>query len=130
MDVDLVIQVNEQTFLNAEKALISIGLQPRLPVKAHEVFHFRDEYINNRNLIAWSFVNPNNPAEMVNIVITENLIEMNTVNKQGFGLNIQVLAIDDLIQMKRKSGLPQNLEDIAALKKLKWELFNTLAMNI
>jgi len=56
---------------------------------------------------------------MVNIVITENLIEMNTVNKQGFGLNIQVLAIDDLIQMKRKSGLPQNLEDIAALKKLK-----------
>ncbi|WP_038247067.1 DUF6036 family nucleotidyltransferase [Ghiorsea bivora] len=119
MDVDLVIQVDEQNFLNAEKALISIGLQARLPVKAHEVFHFRDEYINNRNMVAWSFVNPNNPAEMVDIIITEDLIKMNTVNKQGFGLDIQVLAIDDLIQMKKKSGRPQDLEDIAALKKLK-----------
>ncbi len=119
MDIDLVIQVDEQAYLNAEKAIVSIGLQPRLPVKANEVFHFRDEYINNRNMIAWSFVNANNPAEMVDIIITENLAEMNTVTKQGFGLNIQVIAIEDLIHMKQKSGRPQDLEDIAALEKLK-----------
>ncbi len=118
MDIDLVIQVDEQAFLHAEQALINIGLQPRLPVKASEVFHFRDEYINNRNMIAWSFVNPNNPAEMVDIIITENLNNMNTVTKQGFGMDIQVLAIEDLINMKQKSGRPQDLEDIKALERL------------
>lgn len=119
MDIDLVIQVDEQAFLHAEQALTNIGLQPRLPVKASEVFHFRDEYINNRNMIAWSFVNPNNPAEMVDIIITENLNNMNSVTKQGFGLDIQVLAIEDLINMKQKSGRPQDLEDIKALERLK-----------
>jgi len=118
MDIDLVIQVDEQAFLHTEQALINIGLQPRLPVKASEVFHFRDEYINNRNMIAWSFVNPNNPAEMVDIIITENLNNMNTVTKQGFGMDIQVLAIEDLINMKQKSGRPQDLEDIKALERL------------
>jgi len=119
MDIDLVIQVDEQAYLNAEQALVGIGLQPRLPVKANEVSHFRDEYINSRNMIVWSFVNPNNPAEMVNIIITEDLEYMNTVIKQGFGLDIQVLAIGDLINMKQKSGRPQDLEDIKALKRLK-----------
>jgi len=118
MDIDLVIQVDEQVFLHAEQALINIGLQPRLPVKASDVFHFRDEYINNRNMIAWSFVNPNNPAEMVDIIITENLNNMHTVTKQGFGMDIQVLAIEDLINMKQKSGRPQDLEDIKALERL------------
>ncbi|HIP06504.1 MAG TPA: hypothetical protein EYG66_01350 [Mariprofundaceae bacterium] len=119
MDIDLVIQVDEQAYFNAEQALVGIGLQPRLPVKANEVFHFRDEYINSRNMIAWSFVNPNNPAEMVDIIITEDLENMNTVIKQGFGLDIQVLAIEDLINMKQKSGRPQDLEDIKALERLK-----------
>jgi len=119
MDIDLIIQVDNQSFQRVEQALLAIDLQSRLPVKASEVFHFRDEYINNRNMIAWSFVNPNNPAEMVDIIITENLAEMRTVSKQGFGLDIQVLAIEDLIQMKHKAGRPQDLEDIAALEKLK-----------
>ena len=119
LDIDFIIQVDNQSFLKAEQALLAIGLQPRLPVKASDVFHFRDEYINRRNMIAWSFVNPNNPAEMVDIIITEDLAKMHTVSKQGFGLDIQVLAIEDLIQMKQKSGRLQDLEDIAALETLK-----------
>ncbi len=34
-----------------QAALKSLGLQPRLPVTAAEVFDFRGEYIKNRNLI-------------------------------------------------------------------------------
>jgi len=62
VDVDLVIRLDESSFTRAEQALMTLGLQPRLPVTAAEVFRFREEYIRNRNLLAWSFVNPSNPA--------------------------------------------------------------------
>ena len=55
VDIDFVIQLDRSQFEAAEKALLSIGLQPRLPVTATDVFDFREEYIRNRNLIAWSF---------------------------------------------------------------------------
>ncbi|MDX8381899.1 MAG: nucleotidyl transferase AbiEii/AbiGii toxin family protein [Ghiorsea sp.] len=118
MDIDLVIQIDELSFSQVEKAMTKIGLQPRLPVTASDVFHFREEYIKNRNMIAWSFVNPNNPTEMVDIIITENLSSLESVTKQAFGLNIQVLSIKDLIAMKRKAGRPQDVEDVKVLEQL------------
>jgi len=118
MDIDLVIQIDELSFSHVEKAMAEIGLQPRLPVTASDVFHFREEYIKNRNMIAWSFVNANNPTEMVDIIITENLSSLESVTKQAFGLNIQVLSIQDLIAMKRKAGRPQDVEDVKVLEQL------------
>lgn len=119
VDVDILITFNLKAFKNTEKALKSIGLEPRLPVTADEVFDFREEYIKNRNLIAWSFINPKNPTEMVDVVITENLKDIRTVSKAAFGMKIIVAAIDDLIMIKKKSGGKQDKEDIKALEKLK-----------
>jgi len=119
VDIDLIVQIDEQTFVHAEQAMLKIGLAPRLPVKASDVFHFREEYINSRNMIAWSFVNPNNPAEMVDIIITENLAKLAMVTKQAFGMHVNVLAIADLITMKRKAGRAQDLEDVKALERLR-----------
>ncbi len=119
VDVDLVIQVNQKVYQQTEKAMKCIGLEPRLPVTAADVFNFREEYINNRNMIAWSFVNPQNLAEMVDIILTENLSDLQVVTKQAFGIDVQVLAFEDLIVMKQKSGRPQDLEDIKALERLK-----------
>jgi len=119
MDIDLVIKIDELAFSKVEKALAKINLEARLPVTASDVFHFRDEYINNRNMIAWSFVNPNNPTEMVDIIITENLASLQSVTKQAFGLNIQVLSIEDLITMKTKAGRPQDIEDVKVLETLR-----------
>jgi len=62
VDIDFVIHWQKKHLLQAEKALHSIGLQSRLPITAEEVFHFRDEYIRNRNLIAWPFYNPQRRA--------------------------------------------------------------------
>jgi hypothetical protein len=108
----------EADFIRCEEALISIGLEARIPVRAKEVFHFRQEYIKNRNMIAWSFVNPRNPMECVDI-ITHNLKLLKTEYFK-FGLNkVPVLAIDDLIAMKRLSGRPQDLEDIKSLEMIR-----------
>lgn len=119
VDVDIVIQLSEKSFANCETALQSIGLQGRLPVTAKDVFKFRKEYIENRNLIAWSFVNPVRPSEVVDVIITHGAEEMKANTKKVGSLSVQIASIPDLIAMKKQSGRPQDLEDIRALEKLK-----------
>ncbi|MHB1948963.1 MAG: hypothetical protein ACYCQI_12725 [Gammaproteobacteria bacterium] len=118
VDVDFITRLEEQIFLKIEEAFKSLGFVSRLPVTAKEVFTFRQEYIEKRNLIAWSFYNPRNPLEIVDIIITENLDDFTTVNRTLDGQKINVLSKADLIRMKKKSGRPQDLIDIEALEKL------------
>ena len=119
VDVDIAIALDAETFRRCEEALASIGLAPRLPVTAEEVFRFREEFIARRNMKAWSFCNPANPLEVVDILITEDASRMGTVEKRAFGRVLKVAAIDELIVMKRKAGRPQDIEDIRALERLR-----------
>jgi hypothetical protein len=118
IDLDLVLRINKKQFQAAEAAFKSVHLVPRLPVTAEEVFDFREEYINNRNLFAWSFSNLKVPSEIVDVVITHDLAKMKTVRVKSGTHVLRVLSVSDLIKMKRASGRPQDLEDIKALEKL------------
>ena len=118
IDVDLVLAFTEANYLGCEKALQAIGLVPKLPVTAQEVFQFRHEYITKRNLKAWSFYDPNNPTRLVDIVITFKKRKLTrkwvVVERQ----RIPILNKTDLIEMKRKAGRPQDVADVKALERL------------
>lgn len=116
VDVDIVINWSLNSLQAAEQALQRIGLVSRLPVAATDVFQFRDEYINNRNLIGWNFYHPDNPGEQVDIVITYDLKGKKRVNVVTAGGKVPILSRRDLIEMKRASGRPQDLEDARALE--------------
>ena len=118
MDVDCIIRHTEADFIACERALQSIGLVSRLPVTAREVFQFRAEYIARRNLIAWSFINLSHPMEVVDVIITHDLATLSTVSKRFRLGKIKVLSPRDLIEMKRLSGRPQDIEDIKMLEAL------------
>lgn len=118
IDVDFVVALTRISLERAEKALNDIGLQSRLPINARDVYSFRKEYIQKRNLTAWSFVNPADRLQVVDILITEDANTIKTVTKKVFGINVKVAAIPDLIAIKKKAGRAQDLEDIAALEKL------------
>lgn len=118
IDVDIVLRQTRRHFLAAESALKGLGLLPRLPVSGAEVFDFREEYIKNRNLIAWSFSNPIDPSQIVDIIITHDLANLKIKRIRSGGRTLPVLAVPDLIAMKKASGRPQDLEDIRALKEL------------
>ncbi len=118
LDLDLVLALSRGNFTAAEAALNGIGLESRLPLKAEEVFDFREEYIRNRNLIAWSFVNPADPTEIVDIILTEDLDSMQVDMVPLGRLRLPVVAVADLIRMKEKSGRPQDLEDVKALRSI------------
>jgi len=118
LDIDFIVSLDEGTFLKVEAALLSMGFQCRIPVNAHEVFQFRKEYIENRNLIAWSFYNPANLSEVVDIIITENLDDCKTTEIKLSNFKLKILSRADLIRMKKRSGRKQDLADIAALEGL------------
>ncbi|MDH3511846.1 MAG: hypothetical protein OER85_13410 [Gammaproteobacteria bacterium] len=118
VDVDVALTWNLKYLQAAEQALAEIGLISRLPVNADDVFQFRDEYVTNRNLIGWNFFNPDNLTEQVDIVITYDLKGKQIGTVDTAGGPITILGIRELIEMKRASGRPQDLEDVKALEKL------------
>lgn len=120
-DIDFVTKWTLTNLKKIEAVLNSLGLQSHLPIKAEDVFQFRDEYIKNRNLIAWQFVDINRPDRQIDIIITYDLTGKKTKNIKTGNSGIKLLSIDDLIVMKQQSGRPQDLEDIVALKQLKKE---------
>ena len=73
VDIDLVLKLDLESFEKAERALKSIGLQSRIPIRAKDVIQFRKEYIENKNLIAWSFVDYKDPMRQVDILITTDI---------------------------------------------------------
>ena len=118
VDVDLAIRINKGEFRKTEKALNSIGLKSLLPVTADDVFTYREEYIRNRNMKAWSFINPDKAGEVVDILITEDASDLKTVTKTIASRKVKVAAIPELIRMKTGTGRPQDDVDIKALKEL------------
>ncbi len=119
LDIDVVVRWTRATLVRAEAALNAIGLVSRLPVTAREVYDFRDEYVRNRNLTAWNFYNPDDPLEQVDIIITDDLAGKRTKAVALSTGPVRVLSVTDLIDMKRRSGRPQDLEDVRALEKLR-----------
>jgi len=118
VDVDIVLGWTLKSLQAAERALVDIGLVSRLPVSAADVFQFRDEYVQNRNLIGWNFYNPDNPTEQVDIVITYDLKGRKLDSVMTQDGKVPILGRKDLIEMKRESGRPQDLEDVKALERL------------
>ena len=118
-DLDIVLRWTKVNLAAAEQALGSVGLQSRLPLNARDVFEFREEYMRNKNLLAWSFWNPGAQNEVVDLLVAHDLAAMKTKTFKAQGHLLRVVSVDDLIAMKRKSGRPQDLEDIRALEYLK-----------
>ena len=118
IDLDLAIALELNAFIKVAMVLLKLGLRSRLPVSADQVFSFRKEYIENRNLIAWSFYDPAHPAHEVDIIITEDASRIKVKSIRIRGVRVKIAAISDLIRMKMRSGRPQDLEDVKALKEL------------
>lgn len=118
IDVDIVLRWTLLNLRAAESALKLIGLQSQLPLDAEMIFNFREEYIQKRNLVAWNFIDSNNPARQVDIIITYKLSPAHVMKMKTKRGNIKVLKKESLIQMKRESDRPQDREDIKALEQL------------
>lgn len=116
VDIDFILSLTQKDFELAEKVLAQLGLNSRLPVRAQDIIKMRKEYIENRNLLAWSFVDYKNPARQVDILITKDLkrLKVQTISVAGRKINVATLA--ELLKMKKEAGRPQDLIDIQSIK--------------
>jgi hypothetical protein len=116
MDVDFVLNLRESDFHLAENILNKLGLQSRLPVRAQDIIKMRKEYIEQRNLLAWSFVDYQNPSRQVDILITEDLGDLDVEVISVGGRKISVISLEELLRMKLASARPQDLVDAENIK--------------
>ncbi len=117
MDVDLVVKVNRKDLEALESALTRLGLVSRLPLRAKEVAEFRQEYIRDRNLFAWSFIDPLDQTRQVDLVILYDLKEIKTQTIRWNGLQITVADLPSLLKMKLAAGRPQDLLDVEKIRE-------------
>lgn len=116
VDVDLVISCSLKHLQDAETAFKQLGLVSRIPITAEDLFRFKEEYIQKRNLIAWNFYDPANPLNQVDIIISYDLKSLSQVQRVNTAQGaVCVLSLEELIKMKKASGRPQDLEDVKAL---------------
>ena len=117
VDIDLVIKFNLANLKKIEQILHDMGLASRLPVDAVSVFKFREEYIKNRNLIAWNFYNEDDPTDQVDILITHDVGDFESEMFRVGDFKFKVISKEDLIKMKKESGREKDLIDIKELTK-------------
>lgn len=117
VDVDLVIRLEEADLKKAEAILSGLGLSSRIPVRAGDIAKFRIEYIEKRNLRAWSFVDWKNPMRQVDILIDRDISEIDREVRSVRGRKIPVASLEALAVMKKEAGRPIDLQDLEAIRE-------------
>lgn len=117
VDIDLIIKFNLINLKKVEKLLHEMGMISRLPIDAVSIYKFRQEYIKNRNLIAWNFYKEDDPTVQVDILITHDVSDFKSEKFRVGKFEFKVISRGDLIKMKRESGREKDLLDIRELTK-------------
>lgn len=116
IDVGLVVKLNKTQLKAAQLALESLGLTSRLPLKAEEVIDFREEYIRDKNLIAWSFVDYKDPSKIVDILVINDLSSYDLMKVSVSGRKIPVISLKSLYKMKTGTGRKKDELDLELIK--------------
>ncbi len=123
-DIDFMLALDEENIKKFVKISNQLGLKPKVPA---DPLGLADpptvKKWQKRNMKVFSFIHPNNPYIIVDIM-TEKYLDFEKAYKQrriipSFGVTISVIGIDDLIALKKIAGRDQDLSDIAALRRLK-----------
>ncbi len=117
VDIDLVMQIKKEDFTKVEKALGEIGLKSRLPIDSDLLFKMRKEYIENRELKAWSFVDFKDPMKQVDILIIFDVRDFKVKRISVGGRKVPVLSLKDLAKLKKIFGRPQDLIDLQSIEE-------------
>ncbi|TDY00593.1 nucleotidyltransferase AbiEii toxin of type IV toxin-antitoxin system [Thiohalophilus thiocyanatoxydans] len=123
-DIDLVINLDKKKSEQALKVLLSIGLKPRLPVDPMQFADetIRESWVNEKNMMVFSFYHPDNPMMVVDIFVREPFpfqgMKKRAVLMDIGGESVPVCSINDLIAMKSNTGRAKDEEDIKYLQSL------------
>jgi predicted nucleotidyltransferase len=123
-DIDLVINLEQAEAEKAIKLIISLGLKARLPVDPMDftVESIRESWIEEKNMLVFSFYDPENPLLIVDVFVREP-VPFAELSKKAIMLDmggepVPVCDIETLIAMKLKAGRSKDLEDVKYLQAI------------
>jgi len=124
-DIDVVISTDRDNVARIARVLAELEYVPRLPVDPMELAEKEKvtDWIQNRNLKAFSFYHRKDPYKVFDILL-DHPLDFNSAYEKKTVKNIEdievyLVSVDDLILMKRKSGRPQDTSDIDMLNRLR-----------
>lgn len=123
-DLDLVIQLDRDNLLRAIRALQGHQYRPRAPVSAEDFAEpvIREQWIRDKGLAVFSLWSPAHPTLEIDLFVAEPF-DFDTVYARALRVQLEkadatIIALEDLIALKKGVGRPRDLEDIVALESL------------
>ena len=122
-DLDIILDLSEENCLKAIKAISSVGYKPKPPVNPEDFANsdIRKSWIEEKGLKVLSFYSNENPLLEVDLFV-EHPIDYNSLFKQSVEkeisdeLTVRICSIEHLIELKKLSGRPKDLEDVRVLE--------------
>ncbi len=124
-DLDLAVALDGDDLATTARVLRGLGLRNRLPVAEEELARpgAVREWIRERNLRAFTFIDPADPLREVDLVLESPVpfeeMERTADRMAAGGLTLLVASIDVLVRMKSGTGRAQDASDVEALRRLK-----------
>jgi hypothetical protein len=123
-DIDVVPRIDSETWACAVDALWQAGGRPRIPEPREKVrdIEWIRRWVSEKGMLALSFRSPDGSVEIDFLVgEAERFAKLRRhATRIELGAHVFLVAhIDDLIEMKRKAGRPQDLLDAEELRRIK-----------
>ena len=123
-DLDVWVDADEENLEKIVKCFKRLNFIPRSPVEPKDFISLknRDRWKKEKGMLAFTFLNPKNPFESVDLLF-DGPVKFETAFKAKNYFKAKQTAIPTisgrhLIQMKRKAGRYQDLEDVKILSKV------------
>jgi hypothetical protein len=126
-DLDLVVALDGENVHAFAAAVSALGYRPRAPVQASELAdpEKRHAWNEEKGLTVLSFWSSQHPATEIDVFVEEPFPMQSALERALHvrlgDLSVPVASISDLIDLKRKSARPKDLDDIQALEILRAE---------
>jgi hypothetical protein len=123
-DVDIVLDLAAASVAGAIAALTDAGYRPMAPVNPADFADpmIRAEWQRDRGMKVFCMWDPENRRPTIDILV-ESVVPFEALSRDAIaitfhGTTLKVAAIHHLIDLKKHAGRPQDLSDIARLRKI------------
>jgi hypothetical protein len=124
-DLDLMLLLEPDNILKMVAKLTKWGYRPRAPVDPRDLAdaNKRESWIVEKGMKAFFFSSPSSPIGEIDLVI-ESPIPYEQLKSRAIFITVEeveipVISLDDLVQVKKSSGRQQDLRDLDNLGKIR-----------
>ncbi len=129
-DIDLVVDLEEDNLARFVTVMKELNFRPKIPVKLEGFVkkEIREGWIRGNGMTVFSLFDPKNPFFLLDIFV-ETPFNFDSVYGAREEIHaeetiIPVVPMKHLIEMKEKTGRPQDIADVFYLRKIQEEWHN------